>query len=248
MTPRYNNGQFPLSLFVHRGGNLYFTPSLNARWNEMVRLGVAKYGVRLYVTGDIDGLGGWNVYRPLLAQRRYRAHYGNMAAQEGFSSHGGVYGGQQVFAVDISNYTALAPGNPSLAQARLTALAKAVGLRVNFVKPTEWWHVGDFNNAWVTPSFGQIAINPGTTNKPKPVASEEEDEEMKGAYYTRASDKKTVYLLFNEVSGFAVEHTEVDSTYNNTLAQLWKTGSWARITEGHANVIKLALAAVRTGK
>lgn len=242
----YANGQFPLKLFIHRGGNLYFTPSLNARWNEMTRLGVAKYGVRLYVTGNIDGLGGWNVYRPLLAQRRYRAHYGNMAAQEGFSSHGGVYGGQQVFAVDISNYTALAPGNPSLAQARLTALAKAVGLRVNFVKPTEWWHVGDFNNAWVAPTFGQVAINPGTTNKPKPVASEEEDEDMKGMYFTRGG--KTVYALFNDDSGFYVEFTGTNPSGNNEIAKNWKTESWIGLTESVADAIKRSCAEVRLAK
>ncbi|KAA0961198.1 hypothetical protein FQ142_10165 [Microbacterium sp. ANT_H45B] len=60
----YANGRYPLHTFVHRGGNIYLTPSLNARWNEAVRLGVEKYGVRLYITGDIDGLGGWNGYRP----------------------------------------------------------------------------------------------------------------------------------------------------------------------------------------
>lgn len=165
----HKNGEYPLSLFVHRGGNIYLTPSLNARWNEMVRLGLAKYGVRLWITGDVDGLGGWNGYRPILPQRRYRAHYGLMAAYPGTSSHGGKFKGREVFAVDVANVDDLAPGNPSLARGRLTALAKAVGLTVNFVTPTEWWHVGDFNNAWSAPAFGAVAINPGTTNKPAPV-------------------------------------------------------------------------------
>lgn len=172
----YANGQYPLSDFIHRGGNLYFTPSLNARWDQMVRLGVEKYGVRLFVTGDIDGLGGWNVYRPLLAQRRYKAFYGIRAAAEGKSSHGGRYGGQEVFAVDVANVDALAPGNQSLAYARLAALAKAVGLTVNFVTPTEWWHVGDFNPAWSAPVFGAVAVNPNTTNRPEP---EDEEDDMK---------------------------------------------------------------------
>lgn len=163
----YANGRYPLHLFVHRGGNLYFTPSLNARWNEMVRLAVEKYGVRLYVTGDIDGLGGWNVYRPFDPQVAYRRHYGIRAAVPGTSSHGGKFRGQEVFALDIANVNALAPGNQSLANARLTALARAVGLTVNFVTPIEWWHVGDFNPPWTAPSFGAVAINPGTTNRPE---------------------------------------------------------------------------------
>lgn len=170
----YANGQYPLHLFIHRGGNLYFTPSLNARWNEMVRLGVEKYGVRLFITGDIDGLGGWNAYRPIGPQRNYRRHYGIRAAEPGFSSHGGKFRGQEVFALDISNVNALAPGNQSLANARLTALARAVGLTVNFVTPTEWWHVGDFNPAWTVPSFGAVAVNPDTTNRPT-VPKEDDD-------------------------------------------------------------------------
>lgn len=167
----YANGRFPLDLFIHRGGNIYLTPGLNARWNEMVRLGVEKYGVRLYITGDIDGLGGWNGYRPWDAQGRYKAHYGKGAAAQGYSTHGGKVSGRQVFAVDVANVDALAPNNPGLARARLTALAKAVGLTVNFVTPPEWWHIGDFNDAWTVPVFGAVTINPGTTNRP----SEEDD-------------------------------------------------------------------------
>lgn len=169
----YANGRYPLHLFVHRGGNLYFTPSLNARWNEMVRLAVEKYGVRLYVTGDIDGLGGWNVYRPFDPQVAYRRHYGIMAAVPGTSSHGGKYKGQEVFAVDVANWRDLAPGNDSLAWARFVALARAVGLTVDFVTPRELWHIGDFNHAWTAPTFGAIAINPGTTNRPPPAPEEE---------------------------------------------------------------------------
>lgn len=175
----YANGQYPLHLFIHRGGNLYFTPSLNARWDEMVRLALEKYGVRLYITGDIDGLGGWNVYRPIGPQRNYRRYYGIRAAEPGKSSHGGKYRGQEVFAADIANVDALAPGNPSLARARLTALARAVGLTVNFVTPTEWWHVGDFNPPWTAPSFGAVAINPGTTNRPAPVSEEDDMQTIK---------------------------------------------------------------------
>lgn len=161
-----SNGRFPLNRFVHRGGNIYLSPSLNARWNEGVRLGVEKYGVRLYITGDIDGLGGWNGYRPYDPQVAYRRHYGIMAAVPGTSSHGGVYRGQEVFAVDVANWRDLAPGNESLAWARFVSLMRIVGLTVDFVSPRELWHVGDFNPAWTVPTFGAVAVNPSTTNRP----------------------------------------------------------------------------------
>ncbi|WP_217182688.1 hypothetical protein [Streptomyces sp. AC495_CC817] len=212
MTPAYENGQYPLSLFIHRGGNLYFTPSLNARWDEMVRLAIEKYGVRLFITGDIDGLGGWNVYRPLLPQRRYKAYYGKQAAAEGFSSHGGKYQGKVVFALDIANVDALAPGNPSLAHARLTALAKAVGLTVNFVTPTEWWHVGDFNPAWTAPTFGRVTINPTTTAMPT-----RRKKKMSTIYRKQEGDLFT-YALAGESPGTSANWLE---TTDKDLARNW---------------------------
>lgn len=77
--------------------------------------------------------------------------------------------------------------------------------------------------------------------------TEEEDEDMakmKGAYYT--SGETTVYMLFNEESGFVVEHSVVPASYNNTIAKNWETNSWSPITEAHATGIKNALAKVRT--
>ena len=227
----YANGQYPLHLFIHRGGNLYFTPSLSARWDEMVRLALEKYGVRLYITGDIDGLGGWNVYRPIGPQRNYRRHYGIRAAEPGKSSHGGKYRGQEVFAADIANVDSLAPGNPSLARARLTALAKAVGLTVNFVTPTEWWHVGDFNPAWAAPSFGAVAINPGTTNRPASVSEEDDMQTIKwgdhiftidGSYLkheTNFEQASTMGWLFNRNDRMAKGSTliGVDNDVVNAL-------------------------------
>ncbi len=101
---------------------------------------------------------------------------------------------------------------------------------------------------WTTSILGwPIKQGQGPAPSPEPDGPEEEEEEMKGAYYTRSSDKATVYLLFNEVSGFWAEHSGVNSDYNNTIAQDWKTGSWAKITEAHAKVIKTSLNNVRTG-
>ncbi len=168
------NGQYPLGWFIYRGGNIYLSPSLNARWNEAVRLALEKYGIRLYITGNIDGLGGWNGYRPLSAQILYRKHYGIGAAVAGFSSHGGWFRGQEVFALDCANWQDLALGNQTLAWSRFSALMRLVGLTVDFVTPRELWHVGDFNPAWSAPVFGAVTVNPSTTNRPVPPPEEDD--------------------------------------------------------------------------
>lgn len=86
------------------------------------------------------------------------------------------------------------------------------------------------------------------TPTPTPPDNEDEDENMKGATYKRASDGKNVFLLFNEESGFWVEHSGVSGEYNNSIARNWGTGSWPTITEGHAKVIKTALNDVKANK
>lgn len=190
--PTYSNGRFPLNLFVHRGGNIYLSPSLNARWDEAVRRGVEQYGVRLYITGDIDGLGGWNGYRPYDAQVKYRIRYGQGAAEPGKSSHGGNYRGRESFALDVANWSSLAPGNEALAWSRFVGLMTGVGLTVNFVTPKELWHVGDFNNAWVAPDFGTASGG----NNSEPV-SEEDDEMDLITWNGRSwliSDEKVAYV------------------------------------------------------
>lgn len=99
-----------------------------------------------------------------------------------------------------------------------------------------------------TIDFQKYTGNPPSPKPPEKDDESEEDEMMKGAYYTRASDKVTVYLLFNEASGWYAEHTDVPGSYNNAIAKNWQTGSWSSITEGHAKVIKNGLAEVRQGK
>lgn len=95
-----------------------------------------------------------------------------------------------------------------------------------------------------------MASNQGGNTPPPPtveVEVEEEEEEMamKGAHYKNKAGT-VVYILFNEVSGFYVEHSGVDGrTYNNPIALNWDTNSWPEITEAHAVVIKRALDALR---
>ncbi|AXC37916.1 endolysin [Microbacterium phage Jacko] len=199
--PRYPNGRYPLNLFVHRGGDLYLSPSLNARWNEAVRIGLEKYGVRLYITGPSSrGWDGANGYRWYERQVTYKNAFGEWAASPGTSSHGGVYRGQEVFAVDVSNWANLAPGNRSLAWSRFVAIMKAVGLTTDFVSPREEWHVGDFNNAWVVPTFGNTTVKPGTTNKPKPATETYEEYDMEMNYIYNRTPYDRVYAI-NPITG-----------------------------------------------
>lgn len=140
----YANGRFPLSLFEHLGGNIYLPPATAARFRGFRADVKAETGVTLRITGDIDGLGGWNGYRPFDAQVRYKKHYGNKAAEEGKSSHGGKYRGSDFFAFDIAN-------SGDIPWSTFVRLAKKWGLMTDFVSPRERWHVGD-PNPWSMPA------------------------------------------------------------------------------------------------
>ncbi|WAC68915.1 hypothetical protein [Microbacterium sp. SL75] len=166
---RYDNGRAPLSDLVYLGPDFYLPAGTAARWAELRRLGVEKYGVLIYVTP------GWNGYRPLDVQVQYREELGIWAAVPGRSSHGLTYQGRDCAAIDVNNWRALAPGNESLAWGRFVALCRLVGFTVDFVTPREEWHIGDFD-PFTIPAFAAIAINPATTAKP------EEDYEMADLY------------------------------------------------------------------
>ncbi|REC98349.1 hypothetical protein DEU35_1449 [Microbacterium sp. AG157] len=165
--PRYANGKAALSDLVYLGPDFYLPAGTAARWAELRRLGVEKYGVLLVVTP------GWNGYRPLSIQYKYREELGIWAAVPGYSSHGLTYQGRDCAAVDVYNWRSLAPSNESLAWARFVALCRAVGFTVDFVSPREEWHIGDFD-PFSVPAFASIVINPETTAKPDPL----EDEDM----------------------------------------------------------------------
>lgn len=95
--------------------------------------------------------------------------------------------------------------------------------------------------------------NPPAPSKPKPKpTSESEEDEMKncGVYYER-SKNTWVYLIFNSGSGWYHEFSNganagrMPSDYNNALAVALDTRTWAKVTPGHARVIKAGLDAVR---
>lgn len=94
---------------------------------------------------------------------------------------------------------------------------------------------------WEAPTIDfELYVGGGTP--PPTTPDEENDMTMKGAYYPRAADGATVFILFNENSGFWTEHTTTaGGTYNNPIAQGWETNSWPPITESHALGLKASL-------
>lgn len=154
--PRFDNGRIPESKLVALGKGRnddgpwkhLAPPGTAARWNFLVATARSKYGVTLRITP------GWNLFRPLDVQVLYRKRLGIMAAVPGFSSHGGVFKGQDCMAIDVQNWGDLAPGRPDTAWARFTALCRIAGFRVDFVKPRETWHVGDFD-PWRIPAVAR---------------------------------------------------------------------------------------------
>lgn len=144
----YPNGEVPVEYLVHVSGVTYLPPGTYTRWLWMRSQAIERYGVTLWITSQWSfDWNAWNGYRPLGVQKKYREAYGNMAAWPGTSSHGGTYGGQQAFAIDVGNWM-------DLGWERFSALANEAGFRTNFVTPTELWHIADFNDPWAVPAFG----------------------------------------------------------------------------------------------
>ena len=254
--PRYPNGRIPRSALVELdSGPLHLTtPKGAAMWYALRRNVQRDYGVTLYITP------GKNAYRDLEGQTFARknacaAGNCNSAAVPGWSSHGGTWidslltRGQwtDAMAFDIGNWADIGKAN-FYREARKVGFV-ADGITVARAGHDEPWHIILFDPYGPVPA-GLDAHPADTTSKPesKPAPEPDEGEEdmaMKGAVYVRSSDKKNVFLLFNEISGFYVEHSGVDGSYNNPIAQSWETNAWPTITERHAVVIKRSLDAVR---
>lgn len=162
----YANGRIPLSILVHLGANFYLPAGTAARWRWFVAEGQRRFGVTFRIAPDRDGLGGWNAYRPYDAQVRYKRALGMRAAEPGKSSHGGWFGGREVFAIDVDNWGAVR-------WADFVRLCQDAGFTVDFVSPQERWHIGDFNNPWVVPGFAG-----GSNPAPTPPTRSLEDDEM----------------------------------------------------------------------
>ncbi|MBT2484848.1 MULTISPECIES: hypothetical protein [unclassified Microbacterium] len=189
----YRNGEVPLHKLIHVQNNIWLPAGTLARWNWAVQQGVKKYGVRLRITGqNSTGKYTWNGYRPLSAQKLYRNAFGQLAAVPGWSSHGGWYHNQEVFAIDVDNWA-------EMGWARFAALMRLAGLRVDFVSPREQWHVGDFNNPWVIPAFASSGsgshLNPKPAPKPAPKPDESEEDDMEPSYVYNRAPYDRVYVI-----------------------------------------------------
>ena len=119
--------------------------------------------------------------------------------------------------------------------------------------PHDHFVISDFPDAAHTPSRPVYDPRPfilnalsaasggGGTPLPAPVTPEEEEDDMprtSGFSYTRSADKVNVFLIVNYGSGAYHEYSGTDGGYNNAVAAAFDTNSFAKITEGHANVIK----------
>jgi hypothetical protein len=255
--PTYKNGFIPLDLLVvfFRGrndvdGDYYhaLSPATYARHLALVERARRRTGRKLVISG------GWSAYRPYAAQVHAQQIWGRGAAEPGTSSHGGFWEGRQTLAMDYGNW-AYVYGNgdgrdtPDK-RAAFFDDCRAVGLSPNLISPQrgypdEPWHVVDLDPWSAVPA--SVDVRPFPEEEPED-ESEEDEMKLKGLEYTRKSDGKSVFMLFNEGSGFYAEHEGVDGSYNTALAQAWGTGDWPKTTESHANVIKNALNNVRTSR
>lgn len=234
---RFENGKVPLDLLVRRPARgkdfCLMMPGTAVKHDRLVALAAARFDGWVPVVSGPD-----DAYRRLAVQQYYSDTMPpGMAAWPGTSSHGGSFEGMECGAVDYGNWG-------EIGRAPWFQLARDAGFEPGFFngqygRPVEPWHVID-RTPWHVP---------GT---PKPEIEIEEDDDMskmKGARYVRAADKKTVYVLFNEGSGFYSEHTTgAGGDYNNPLARNWETGSWPEISESHAGALQRNLALVRRGE
>lgn len=108
----------------------------------------------------------------------------------------------------------------------------------------EAWHYDVLNIFAAVPSGGGGTPVPKPT--PTPITQEEEDMAgNSGFYYKRSTPANTiVYLIVNNDESTYHEYSNgngggaMPTAYNNAIAAAYRTGNFAPITEGHANVIK----------
>ena len=200
----YANGRYPLSMMQQLGPEHYLPAGTAARWLWLVATCLAKYGVLLRITP------GWNGYRPYDIQVEYRADLGIWAAVPGYSSHGLIYRGQQVAAIDVDNWA-------EVGWSRFKALCRLAGFTVDFVTPQELWHIGDFNDIWTPPAF--------TLTTPLV----EGDTEMKLLYVTDNHDGngRPGWVLLNTRTGNTVtmlnDGTPLAQSRADSWAAVWGT-------------------------
>lgn len=153
----YPNGRIPLSMLEHLGGDHYLPAGTAARWRWLVQAAYEKYGVRLRIT---QGPNAYRWYEAQVEAKEEACARGRCqdAAAPSFSSHGGLFEGRQVMAVDVANWQDLG-STPSGKDAwgRFEALCRLAGFTVLFF---DWepWHITDFNDPWIVPEWAAPKI------------------------------------------------------------------------------------------
>lgn len=163
----YPNGRIPLELLVHLGGDHYLPPGTAARWQWMVAATREKYGVTLRIT---KGPNAYRWYEAQVEAKQEATADGRPqdAAAPGFSSHGGLFEGREVMAIDVANWQDLGstPGGKD-AWGRFAALCRLAGFTTLYF---DWepWHIVDQNDVWTVP-----AGMAGKTPQTKPLMEDE---------------------------------------------------------------------------
>ena len=198
---RYANGQVPYTALVKFGSGpdsitgtweWWLSPGSLAKWRALVAYCQKNYGWTPRIST------GWNAYRPLAAQQKYRAYYTSIgkplqAALPGYSSHGGSYKDRDSLAVDVGNYA-------EVGFAKFAAACKATGWATNVVVPQELWHIVDFDPwAAVPADTGNSQPLPHPTPGTSPAPVPEEDDM---GYYFRTGPQDSIYF-WNESRGRA---------------------------------------------
>lgn len=241
----YQNGRIPQSILVHMGGEHWATPATRDRINALIADIWEHEGVRVWVTD------GPNIYRDMANQVATKKHFTDLgrpqqAATPGRSGHGGTFLGRDCLAVDFSGYG-------PLGLTKWFSYLRKHGFQAGYYdgkngRPYEPWHAIDWN-PYSTPASASGSTS--TSIKPAQPEEDEEDEMKNSGVYYLPDPKTVIYLLFNTGSGWYHEFSNgkgggsMPSDYNNALAATLGTGSWAKVTAGHAAVIKTACDAVR---
>lgn len=255
--------------YVHRDGSrltpwmLYVINRANVEFK-------ARFGCELLVTSGIRtnqeqrdiflskfrvewfGNGPYGDVRWWQGKRYVRHAGGGTVAAPGTSNHEVQGSKAAVDLRDSGRDAGVATGGNARAN-WLRANASRLGLIPSGYGFGEPWHydIPDiFRTPPTTPAGGNSRPVP-TPSKPAVVPEEEEDEMKNSGVYYEPSKGSVTYLLFNTGSGWYHEFSNgagngpMPGDYNNALAGTLGTGSWAKITPGHAAVIKTSLDAVR---
>lgn len=115
----FKNGFVPLDMFVVVGEGHndvdghwthWLTPATAGRWEALRKRAHARTGRWLIIS---PGFGGYRPYDKQVASREYWARLGQplMSAEPGYSSHGMLWEGRTVLAIDVGNWAAVYGGD-----------------------------------------------------------------------------------------------------------------------------------------